>query len=111
MDLQPRIDETGKAILIGLKKSGKTKTFSQILEEAGIPFDKSNLLEIANLLEALDLIKSVSYQLPIAIRAELSLQGQSMVKSFQAQSAPTDNSMILKRRSDGSADQQFTSFL
>jgi hypothetical protein len=107
MDLQSRIDETGKAILLGLKKSGKTKTFSQILEEAGVPFDKGNLLEVANLLEALDLIKSVSYQLPVAIRAELSLQGHSLVKTFQA--ADMDNSYILRTRSDGMSEQ--SSFL
>ena len=104
---QARIDETGKAILIGLKRSGKTKTFSQILDEAGLPFDKSNLLELANLLEALDLIKSVSYQLPVAIRAELSPEGHSLVKTFQA--ADTDNSFILRRRSDGLSEQ--SSFL
>jgi hypothetical protein len=107
MDLHSRIDETGKAILIGLKKSGKTKTFSQILEEAGIPFDKNSLVEVANLLEAFDLIKSVSYQLPVAIRAELSVQGQLMVKSFQP--SGTDNSLVLRNRSDGLSEQ--TSFL
>jgi len=108
MDLKSRIDETGKAILIGLKKSGKTKTFSQILEEAGIPFDKNSLVEVANLLEAFDLIKSVSYQLPVAIRAELSAKGQSMVKSFQA--TAMDNSTVLRNRATDS-DQNFTSFL
>ena len=109
MDLQPRIDETGKAILIGLKKSGKTKTFSQILEEAGVPFDKGALLEIASLLEALDLIRSVSYQLPVAIRAELSPQGHAIVKTFQ--SIPTDNSLLLRSKSEGQADQNLPSFL
>jgi hypothetical protein len=109
MDLQPRIDETGKAILLGLKRSGKTKTFSQILEEAGIPFDKTNLLEVANLLEALELIRAVSYQLPVAIRAELSPQGQAIVKTLQT--APTDNSFVLRNKSDGMADQNTSSFL
>lgn len=82
--MESHLDETGKALLLGLQRSGKTKTFSQILNEAGVAFEKDGLVDLANLLEGLGLIRAVSYQLPVAIRAELSPYGVLVAKSLQS---------------------------
>ncbi len=82
--MESHIDETGKALLIGLQRSGKTKSFSQILDEAGVVCDKTTLVDMATLLEALGLIRAVSYQLPVAIRAELTPYGVIVAKSLQS---------------------------
>jgi hypothetical protein len=64
------------AILLGLKESGRDKTFAQILMEANIPADATQRVELACALEAAGLIQSVSYQLPVSIRAELTDAGK-----------------------------------
>src|SRR5688500_3621308 len=78
-----RIDEIAKAILIGLENAGKRKTFAQILNEADVAFDKDIEIEVANTLEALRLIESVVYQLPLEIRAELSQTGLAIVAALK----------------------------
>jgi len=69
-------------ILIGLKQSGREKTFSQILDEANITADATQRVELACALEAAGLIQSVSYQLPVAIRAELTDTGKEAAESL-----------------------------
>ena len=78
-----RLDEIGKVILRGLRRSGRNKAFADILDEAGIQYDNSRQVEIAINLEALDLIQTVTYQLPIEIHAELSPLGEAVVNALQ----------------------------
>ena len=78
-----KIDEIAKAILLGVEHYGKEKTFAQILDEAHIDYDKDIEIEVANTLEALRLIESVSYKLPLEIRAELSPTGVAIVASLK----------------------------
>ena len=78
-----KIDEIAKAILLGVEHYGKKKTFAQILDEAHIEYDKDIEIEVANTLEALRLIESVSYKLPLEIRAELSPTGLTIVASLK----------------------------
>ena len=68
------IGETGKAILQALNVFGKNATFSQILAKAGLSYDNSRQVEIALSLESMGLIHSVTYSLPLEIRAELTIQ-------------------------------------
>lgn len=70
------------AILLGLKESGREKTFAQILNEANVPADATQRVEAACALEAAGLIQSVSYQLPVAIRAELTKAGKEAAESL-----------------------------
>jgi len=63
-------------ILLGLNENGREKTFSQILDEANITSDATQRVELACALEAAGLIHAVSYQLPVAIRAELTDAGK-----------------------------------
>lgn len=74
-----RLDEVGKVILMGLHKHGRAKSLSQHLNEAGINFDSSRQVELAISLESLELIKNVSYRLPLEIRGELTPLGESLV--------------------------------
>lgn len=78
-----KIDEIAKAILLGVEQYGKKKTFAQILDEANVEYDKDIEIEVANTLEALRLIESVSYKLPLEIRAELSSTGFTIVASLK----------------------------
>jgi hypothetical protein len=78
-----QIDEIAKAILLGLEESGKKKTFAQLLDEANVPYDKDKEVEVANTLEALCLIESVSYRLPLEIRGELTEAGRNIVASLK----------------------------
>ena len=77
------IGETGKAILRALKVFGKNATFSQILAKAGLSYDNSRQVEIAHSLESMGLIQSVTYSLPLEIRAELTKMGEAIAASFQ----------------------------
>ena len=77
-----RLDEIGKAILVGIYRYGKTKTFAEILSEGGFAFDNARQVEIAISLESLELINSVSYQLPLKISAELTSLGESVVRTM-----------------------------
>ncbi len=78
-----RLDEVGKVILKGLQQSGRTKTFAQILDEAGYHYDNTRQVEVAISLEALELIKNVTYQLPLEIHAELSTLGNEVVEALK----------------------------
>src|SRR5262245_2995382 len=69
-------------ILVGLKDSGRDKTFAQILDDANIVTDVTQRVEIACALEAAGLIQAVSYQLPVAIRAELTDAGKEAAESL-----------------------------
>jgi hypothetical protein len=70
-------------ILLGLQKYGRSKSFTEILAEAGMGNDKIQRLEAAYSLEAAGLIQNVLYQLPLTIHAELSAAGVAYVKSLQ----------------------------
>jgi hypothetical protein len=107
MDLRSRIDDISRTILIGLREAGKTKTFSQILQEGRIPFNAEHLFDVANQLEALDLIRSVSFQLPVAIRAELTAQGYALVRTFNV----PDDDAKLRRHITGMSDKNLSVFL
>jgi hypothetical protein len=69
-------------ILLGLKENGREKTFSQMLDEANITSDATQRVELACALEAAGLIQAVSYQLPVAIRAELTDAGKEAAESL-----------------------------
>jgi len=71
------------AILFGLQQFGREKTFSVILQDAGIRHSKAQLLEAANELETLGLIESITYQYPVEITAELTSYGNELLKSQQ----------------------------
>lgn len=74
-------DKVKVAILLGLKHSGRKKTFAQILDDAGLQHDAVLRFKVANSLEASGLIQAVSYQLPVAIQAELSQAGENFVNT------------------------------
>jgi hypothetical protein len=76
------LDEVGKAILIGLYKYGRGKTIEESLTDAKIQCDNSRQVEAAISLEALELIHSVSYQLPLEIHAELTPLGYALAKAM-----------------------------
>ena len=76
------ITEIQKAILLGLKRYGRNRTFSQILTEANLFADGRERVETAFALEASGYIQSVTYQLPVAIRAELSSTGEKVVEAI-----------------------------
>lgn len=78
-----RLDDVGKVILRGLQQSGRTKTFAAILDEAGYEYDNTRQVEVAISLEALELIKNVTYQLPLEIHAELSNLGNEVVEALK----------------------------
>lgn len=78
-----RLDDVGKVILRGLQQCGRTKTFAQILDEAGYQYDNTRQVEVAISLEALELIKNVTYQLPLEIHAELSTLGNEVVEALR----------------------------
>lgn len=75
------MEQIKRAILAGLKQHGREQTFSQILEAAGYKLDPSRRMELAAALESAGLIKNVSYQLPVAIRAELTDAGKKFLLS------------------------------
>lgn len=74
------MDEIKKALLLGIKKFGRKKTFNEILNEAGFKVDKIQRIELANELESQGLIHSVMYRLPFEIRAELTTDGKKSIK-------------------------------
>jgi len=82
-----QIDEVGKALISTLKKCGRHKTFSEILEENGIIYTNERQGELANTLEALGVIESVTYRLPFEIRAELSNAGLQLANTLQAEAS------------------------
>ncbi len=69
-------------ILVGLEAFGFAKTFSEILERAGIRnVDQAMKVELAAGLEEKGLIKNVHYMLPLSLRAELSEKGKKILHS------------------------------
>jgi DNA-binding Lrp family transcriptional regulator len=81
--IQPnyQIDEISKTLLTILQKCGRHKTFAEILVERELSNDKQD--ELANQLEDMGLIESVTFKLPFEIRAELSMAGEALVDSFR----------------------------
>jgi len=77
------ISDLEAAILIGVKKYGRRKTITEILEEAHMYADARERVQIAFALEEAGYIKSVSYQLPVTIRAELSPTGEKIAESLE----------------------------
>jgi DNA-binding Lrp family transcriptional regulator len=69
------MDDITKEILKGLRQYGRKKTFKEILEQAGYSLSNEDRFALANKLETEGLIKSVTYSLPVSIRAELSNKG------------------------------------
>ena len=69
-------------ILLGLMENGRNRTFTQILDDANVVADATERVELACALEAAGLIQSVSYQLPVAIRAELTDAGKEAAESL-----------------------------
>jgi hypothetical protein len=79
------------SILIGLKKYGRNRTFSQILEEARLYADSRERVEAAFTLEGAGYIQSVTYQLPVTIRAELSTLGRDVADSLEVDDRIANN--------------------
>src|SRR5215207_2815131 len=75
-----RLDEVAKTLLLALNKYGRNKTFAQILDEARISCSSESQAELANTLEALGVIESISYRLPFEIRAELTARGKELAE-------------------------------
>ena len=75
------IDEKSKKLLTSLQICGRHKTFAEILGDGELSNDQQD--EMANQLEDLGLIESITFKLPFEIRAELSLAGELYVDSFR----------------------------
>ena len=80
------MDKIEEIIILGLYKFGRKKTFAEILLEAGAPVDDVRRMEIAVTLEAAGHIQDVTYQLPLAIRARLSVSGEAIARTLEARS-------------------------
>ena len=91
-----KINEIQRTILLGLKKYGRNRTFSQILEEANLFADGRDRVETAFSLEASGYIQSVTYQLPVTIRAELSASGKQVAEVLN------EETRVLNRRGKSS---------
>lgn len=78
-----QIDEVGKALLTALKTCGRHKSFTEILELIGAGYNNEKQADLANTLEALGLIGSVTYRLPFEVRAELSPTGLKLVSRME----------------------------
>jgi hypothetical protein len=78
------MDKIEEVILLGLKQFGRNKTFAEILEGAGLHTDDSRRLEAATSLETSGLIRDVTYQLPLSIRASLSPAGEEVANSLRS---------------------------
>ena len=83
------------ALLIGIKKYGRKKSFHDIIAEAGFEADELQRIEIANEFEALGLIKSVTYKLPFEIRAELTAKGHELIRQLESNEKPLLNMVLL----------------
>lgn len=89
-----KIDEVAKTILLGLERTGRQRSFAQILEDARVNYTNDIQIEVANTLEALGLIVAASYKLPLEIHAELSETGKTIVtglKKSKHQASPGRN--------------------
>lgn len=87
--------EIKKALLEGLKTFGRKKTFHEILTEAGFATDKMQRIELANELETLGLIQTVTYRLPFEIRAELSPTGKKSLSDTGANHSAIQSFLFL----------------
>jgi len=76
------LSDVEAAILLGLRKYGRRKTFIQILEEASISATDAERFDIAFTLEADGYINDVTYYAPITIRAALSAEGEKVADSL-----------------------------
>lgn len=85
-----KLDDAGKAILLGLRSYGKIATFADILMDAGCNFDSPRQVEIAISLESLELIESVSYRFPVEIRAVLSELGLKVARALDGEEPEKD---------------------
>jgi hypothetical protein len=103
-----RLDEIGKVILKGLDRSGRAKTFAQILDDALIPYDNTRQVEAAIALEALELITSVTYQLPLKIHAELTALGEAVVEALQSVRESKFKIMIANAKNRWRTDLNFS---
>jgi hypothetical protein len=72
------MDNIKAALLAGLRKFGRKKTFNEILTEAGYTLDENERIELADELESKGMIQSVTYRLPFEIRAELTAIGKDL---------------------------------
>ena len=77
------LSDVEAAILLGLRKYGRRKTFMQILEEANISTSDAERFDIAFTLEADGYISDVSYYAPITVRAELTPEGVIVANSLE----------------------------
>lgn len=80
------MDKIKITILLGLHKSGREKSFSQILKAANVKFTQLEELEAASKLEGMGLIQLASYQLPLEIHAELTAEGKKFIETIESQS-------------------------
>ncbi|HET9135159.1 MAG TPA: hypothetical protein VFO76_00870 [Candidatus Kapabacteria bacterium] len=69
------MDDITTEILKGLRQYGRKKTFNEILQSAGYTLSGEERFALAHKLESEGLIKSVTYSLPISIRAEITTKG------------------------------------
>ena len=83
--MQPiyQIDEAAKILLVALKKCGKHKTFTEILDQSEVLYSLESQAEAAITLETLGLIESVTYRLPFEIRAQLTFTGDAIATKLQ----------------------------
>ena len=77
------LSDIERAIFLGLRKYGRNRTFSQMLEEASLFADGTERVEVAFTLEASGYIQAVTYQLPVRIRAELSNTGKKIADALE----------------------------
>ena len=82
------MDKIEEIILLGLYKFGRKKKFGEILLEAGEYAEETRRMEIAATLEAAGHIQDVTYQLPLAIRARLSVSGEALARSIAERPTP-----------------------
>ena len=82
------MDERKIILLFGVEKYGKTKSFNQILTEAGLFHDDALRIEEASALEDEELIEAVTYRYPVDIRAEISAKGVRFLDSIRATRDP-----------------------
>jgi hypothetical protein len=76
-----QVDELSKKLLTALQICGRHKTFAEILAEGELTNDQQD--DLANKLEDMGLIESITFKLPFEIRAELSMAGEAFVDSFR----------------------------
>jgi hypothetical protein len=71
------------ALLLGLRKHGRRRSFTEILDDAGIYATSNERFEIALTLEVEGYIHLVTYHSPATVRAELTPEGESVADSIE----------------------------